>query len=79
MGTASGRATGAGWRGQLQTGWHTRSGVRHPAADPSLALLEAALGIATPELQEMLMQTVYLLAAVQARLVAIMPVTVHLQ
>jgi hypothetical protein len=53
--------------------------VRHPAADPSLALLEAALGIATPELQEMLMQTVYLLAAVQARLVAIMPVTVHLQ
>ena len=44
-----------------------------------LALSEAELGSATPELQEMLMQTVHLLAAVQERLVAIMPVTVRLQ
>ena len=41
-----------------------------------LALLEAELGRATPELREMLMQTVHLLAAVQEKLVAIMPVTV---
>lgn len=44
-----------------------------------LALPEAELGIATPELQEMLMQTVHFLAAVQERLVAVMPVTVRLQ
>jgi protease-4 len=44
-----------------------------------LALPEADLGIATPELQEMLMQTVHFLAAVQERLVAVMPVTVRLQ
>jgi protease-4 len=44
-----------------------------------LALSEAELGIATPELQEMLMQTVRLLAAAQESLVAIMPVTVRLQ
>jgi hypothetical protein len=44
-----------------------------------LALPEAELGIATPELQEMLMQTVHLLTAVQERLVAIMPVTMRLQ
>src|SRR4030095_15381059 len=31
-GTASGRATGEAGGGQLQTGWHTRSRVRHPAA-----------------------------------------------
>jgi hypothetical protein len=35
--------------------------------------------MATPELREMLMQTVHLLAAVQERLVAIMPVTVRLR
>jgi protease-4 len=44
-----------------------------------LALSEAEIGIATPELQEMLMQTVHLLSAVQGGLVAIMPVTVRLQ
>src|SRR4029077_7603172 len=44
-----------------------------------LALLEAELGGAPPELQEMLLQTVRLLAAVQERLVAVMPVTVRLQ
>jgi hypothetical protein len=44
-----------------------------------LALPEAELGIATPELQEMLMQTAHFLAAVQERLVAVMPVTVRLQ
>jgi protease-4 len=44
-----------------------------------LALPEAELSIATPELQEMLMQTAHFLAAVQERLVAIMPVTVRLQ
>jgi len=44
-----------------------------------LALPEADLSIATPELQEMLMQTVHFLAAVQERLVAVMPVTVRLQ
>ena len=44
-----------------------------------LALPEADLGIAAPDLQEMLMQTVHFLAAVQERLVAIMPVTVRLQ
>src|SRR5439155_19950730 len=44
-----------------------------------LALPEAELGSATPELQEMLMHTVHLLAAAQERLVAIMPVTVRLQ
>jgi protease-4 len=45
----------------------------------SLALSEAEIGIVTPELQEMLMQTVHLLSTVQERLVAIMPVTVRLQ
>ena len=44
-----------------------------------LALPEADLGMATPELQEMLMQTVHFLAAVQERLVAIVPVIVRLQ
>jgi len=44
-----------------------------------LALPAADLSIATPELQEMLMQTVHFLAAVQERLVAVMPVTVRLQ
>jgi hypothetical protein len=44
-----------------------------------LALPEADLDIATPELQEMLMQTVHFLAAAQERLVALMPVTVRLQ
>ena len=44
-----------------------------------LALPEAELSIATPELREMLMQTAHFLAAVQERLVAIMPVTVRLQ
>jgi hypothetical protein len=37
------------------------------------------LGIAAPELQEMLMQTVHFLATVQERLVTIMPVIVRLQ
>ena len=45
----------------------------------TLALSETALGITTPELQEMLMQTVHFLAAAQERLVALMPVTVRLQ
>jgi protease-4 len=44
-----------------------------------LALPEAELGSATPELQEMLRQAVHLLAVAQERLVAIMPVTVRLQ
>jgi protease-4 len=44
-----------------------------------LALSEVELGIATPELQEMLTQTVHFLAAVQEKLVAIMPITVRLQ
>jgi hypothetical protein len=44
-----------------------------------LALSEADFGSAVPERQEMLMQTVHFLAAVQERLVAIMPVTVRLQ
>jgi hypothetical protein len=44
-----------------------------------LALSTADLGITTPALQEMLMQTVHFLAAVQERLVTIMPVTVRLQ
>jgi protease-4 len=43
------------------------------------ALSEAELSIATPELQERLLQTVDLLAAAQERLVAIMPVVVRLQ
>ena len=43
-----------------------------------LALPEADLSVATPELQEMLMQTVHFLAAVQERLVAIVPVIVRL-
>lgn len=51
-------------------------GATHMAG---LALPETELGIATPELREMLMQTVHLLAAVQERLVAVMPVTVRLQ
>jgi protease-4 len=44
-----------------------------------LTLPETELGMATPELREMFMQTVHLLAAVQERLVAIMPVTVRLR
>ena len=44
-----------------------------------LALPKAELSSATLELQEMLMQTVHFLAAMQERLVAIMPVTVRLQ
>ncbi|HEY5865542.1 MAG TPA: signal peptide peptidase SppA [Candidatus Tectomicrobia bacterium] len=44
-----------------------------------LALPALDLSIATPELQEMRLQTVHFLAAVQERLVAIMPVTVRLQ
>ena len=43
-----------------------------------LALPSVDLSITTPELQEMRLQTVHFLAAVQERLVAIMPVTVRL-
>jgi hypothetical protein len=44
-----------------------------------LVLPEADLANAAPELPEMLLQTVDFLAAVQERLVTIMPATVRLQ